>query len=302
MVRNPSKKVLKQSGKFTNSLDLQNQFFANGEERRNKGDKKDSDSGYWNGGRCNWGGSHNLQEDCETLANFFNEVASIANDVSEIKLAVNEQIFNQKKQALIDKIKSLNNKCQVSKSCSIANICCIWNDYFGSFLKPFLDNFSSKLAKQINEVIKLEPKHQKEILELEKQAQELQSTYDDNVRKANDPNTSPEQKTKFLLLADEAANKAKALKSKIKANPLADLSRFSNLDDLNVLLKGNITKKAPSSNKSSGSGSNSSQNTSNSNQNSTNPENNQQLLIFAGIVLLIIFYFYTQKEEENYHF
>jgi hypothetical protein len=155
------------------------------------------------------------------------------------------------------------------------------------------------LANQLNEVIKLEPKHQKELLDLEKQAQELQSSYDENIRKANDPNTSAEDKTKFLLLANEEAKKANVLKSKIKANPLADLSRFSNLDDLNILLKGNVSKKTLSSNKPNSS--NSSQNTSNFNQNLTNPENNQQLLIFAGIALLILFYFYTQNQE-NYDY
>ena len=288
------------SGKFTNSSDLQNRFFAEGEERRKKRDKESGDAGYWTGGKCNWGGSHNLQEDCEELAKFFNNANSIADDVNEIKLAANEEIFNQKKQALISKIKNLNSKCNVTSTYSVANVCCIWNDYFGSFLKQFLETFSTKLANQLSEVEKLTPKHQKELLELEKQAQELQSAYDENIRKVNDPNTSEADKTKFLLLADEAAKKANSLKSKIKSNPLADLSRFSNLDDLTVLLKGNITKKSPSSRKSSSS--NFSQNTTNPNQNSTNPENNQQLLVFAGIAILIIFYFYTQKEEEIHNF
>ena len=36
-------------------------------ERWEKGDNKDGDASYWDGGRCNWGGSHNLQEDCENF-------------------------------------------------------------------------------------------------------------------------------------------------------------------------------------------------------------------------------------------
>ncbi|CAI2198615.1 12486_t:CDS:2, partial [Funneliformis geosporum] len=169
-----------------------------------------------------------------------------ADDVSEIKLSANETIFNQKKQALITKIKSLNTKCQTSDSYSIA-------------------------TNQLSEVEKLEPKHQKELLQLEKEAQELQSAYDENVKKANDTNTSVADKNKFLLLADEVAKKAKNLKSKIKTNPLADLSRFSNLDDLEVLLKGNIPKKPPSS-----SGNPRNTNPSNGGENS-NSNNSQQL-------------------------
>ncbi|CAI2182395.1 1390_t:CDS:2, partial [Funneliformis geosporum] len=232
------KRIKKVSGQFTNSADLQNRFFAEGEERRKKGDKAS--------GRCEWGGSHSLQEDCESLAKFFNDTNSIADDVSEIKLSANETIFNQKKQALITKIKSLNTKCQTSDSYSIA-------------------------TNQLSEVEKLEPKHQKELLQLEKEAQELQSAYDENVKKANDTNTSVADKNKFLLLADEVAKKAKNLKSKIKTNPLADLSRFSNLDDLEVLLKGNIPKKPPSS-----SGNPRNTNPSNGGENS-NSNNSQQL-------------------------
>ena len=287
------------SGNFTDSADLQNRFFMKGEERRKKGDKASGDSGYWNGGRCQWGGSHNLQEDCEALAKFFNDTNSIADDVSEIKLSANETAFNQKKQILINKIQGLISKCQTSNSYSIANICCIWSDYFGSFLKPFLNTFSNKLQRQLGEVQNLEPKHQKELLQLEKEAQELQSAYDENMKKANDPNISPEDKTKFLLLANEVANKAKHLKSKIKQNPLADLSRFSNLDDLTTLLGGNVPKKPPSSNKPN------SQNTSDSSNNNSNPtsnnsdwlQENKQLLIIAGATLIVIFYLYTQKEE-----
>ena len=64
-------------------------------------------------------------EDCESLAQFFNATASISDDVEQIKLSANEQIFNQKKQALISKIQGLISKCQTSDSYSIASVCCI---------------------------------------------------------------------------------------------------------------------------------------------------------------------------------
>lgn len=303
MPRRNRKKNIK-SGEFTNSVDLQNRFFAETEERRQKGDKKDGDAGYWNGGRCEWGGSHNLQEDCEALAKFFNDTNSIENDVNDIKLAANESIFNQKKQTLISKIKSLNSKCNVTESYSIANICCIWNDYFGSFLQPFLRTFASKLSRQLNDIEKLEPKHQKELLQLEKEAQELQSIYDENVKKANDPNTSPADKAKFLLLANEAATKTKNLKAKIKANPLADLSRFSNLDDLETLIGGNVPKNPPSSknSKTSGSGGGSGGTTSTPNlfeDPQSFLEKNQSLIFVAIGLIVVLFLFYSQNQKSE---
>lgn len=291
------------SGKFTNVEDLKNRFFANSEERRKAGDKAHGDAGYWNGGRCEWGGSHNLQEDCNALAEFFNATASISDDVEKIKLSANETIFNQNKQASISKIQDCISKCQTSNTYSIASVCCIWSDYFGSFLKPFLNTFSSKLQRQLGDVQKLEPKHQKELLQLEQEARELQSAYDENLKKANDPNTSPEDKREFLLLASQTAEKAKRLKSKIKQNPLADLSRFSNLDDLEILIGGSVPKN-PSS---KGSGRNSrSSNSSQKNRgggsdpdNSQSQNNQQQFLIFAGLTILAIFFLMNQSKDHD---
>jgi len=49
-------------------------------------------------------------------------------------------MFKTNQQALITKIKGLINNCQITSSSSIANICVIWNDFFGNFLKKYLDN------------------------------------------------------------------------------------------------------------------------------------------------------------------
>ena len=50
---------------------------------------------------------HNLTKDCNDLTEFFNSTASIADDVSEMKLSANEEIFNQKKQALMEQLESV---------------------------------------------------------------------------------------------------------------------------------------------------------------------------------------------------
>ena len=285
------------SRQFTNAEKLKDSFFANSERRRKAGDKIYGDAGYWSGGRCNWGGSHNLKEDCDSLAVFFNGTASIADDVNEIKLSANEQIFIQKKQSLVSKIQKLVDQCQTSDSYSIANICCIWNDYFGSFLKPFLNNFSKTLQRQLKEVERLEPKHQKELLQLEADAKKAENEYKESKARA-DQETNPDKKAEFMLLANKAARKAEDIKRKVKVNPLADLSRFSNLDDLEILKKGNIPKEPPS-----GPGNPRNTDPKGSNFNNSQQSTNQQyLLIFAGISLLIIFYLYTQNQEESNHY
>ncbi|CAJ0747802.1 1575_t:CDS:10 [Entrophospora sp. SA101] len=259
-----SKKVI--SGKFTNAGDLKNRFHANAKSRIAAGNKKHGDSG----------GSHNLQEDCEALAVFFNSDASVSDGVGEIKLSANETIFNQKKQFLINKIQGLIGQCQTSNYYSVAG-----------------------LQRQLGDVQKLEAKHQKELLQLEQEARELESAYDENVKKANDPNTSPEDKTKFLILANQISEKAKRLKSKIKQNPLADLSRFSNLDDLTTLLGGNVPKNPPKP-KTKPDGSGGSTPTPNPLEDPKDFFEQYKTQIFMAIALIgVLFYLYTQKDIER---
>ena len=294
-------KKQKTSGKFTNATDLKNRFFAETEERRKAGDKTSGDAGYWTGGQCEWGGSHNLQEDCESLAQFFNNANSIADDVGEIKLSANEQIFNQRKQVLVNKVKDLLDKCKTSDSYSVASVCCIWNDYFGSFLKPFLETFSTKLSIQLTSIEKLEPRQQKELLQLEQEARELQSSYEDNVKKADDPNTSPEDKTKFLLLASQISEKAKRLKQRISQNPLADLSRFSNLDELKTLLQGKVPRKSSSSKKESKKDeSNADESLSNNKKENKDffEQHKTEIFVFASL-LLVLLVTYSQEDEDQ---
>ena len=112
---------------------MKDSFFAHTTVRQAQ--KISGDAGYWTGGQCEWGGSHNLQEDCEELAKFFNSIANISEDIDKIRLSANEEVFSSNKQQLISKLRGLIGKCQVSNSYSVANVCCIWNDFFGSFLK-----------------------------------------------------------------------------------------------------------------------------------------------------------------------
>ncbi|CAG8630853.1 10189_t:CDS:2, partial [Scutellospora calospora] len=157
------------------------------------------DAGYWQ------------DEDAEVLANFFNSIANITDDINNIKLSANEQIFNNNKQQLIAKIQGLIGKY----------------------------NFSVKLQRNLTAIEKLEPKHQKELLDLEKEAREAESAYKENLQKA-DNETDPDKKAEFIVLANKAAKKAEEIKRKVKNNPIAQLANFNYLDDLRALTQGNV--------------------------------------------------------------
>src|SRR5581483_6341335 len=92
---------------------------------------------------------------------------------------------------------------------------------------------------QLNSIEKLDPKHQQELLELENNLRKAESKYNENLSKYNDPNTSPEEKTKAMILVNEAADEIKKLKNKLKYNPLVNLERYNYLDDISKLTAGN---------------------------------------------------------------
>lgn len=291
------------SGNFTNTQDLIKSFLritgARQQAKARGNNDYAGDAGYWEGGRCNWGGSHKLEEDAEQLANFFNSVADISNDINNIKLSANEQAFNSNKQQLVSKIQGLISKCQMTSYYSVASICCIWNDFFGIFLKKYLDNFSAKLRRNLTEVEKLEPKHQKELLDLEKEAREAESAYKENLEKANNE-TDPVKKAEFVVLANKASKKAQELKRRIKNNPLAQLASFNYLDDLRALINGNVPPNVTPDRTPSGGGSGDG-----GNNQTPNPledpkqffEQNQ-MMIFIALAVLALFYLNSQNSND----
>jgi hypothetical protein len=290
------------SGNFTNREDLKNRFFS--ETSTRQAENISNDGTYWTGGRCQWGGSHNLDEDIDALAIFFNGLAKVDDDINEIKLAANETIFNQKKQALTSKIQQLLSKCRVTSATSVAGICIIWNDFFGKFLKKYLDRFSTKLTNQLNSIEKLEPKHQQELLQLEDDLRKAESKYNENLAKYNDPNISPTEKTKLMLLVNEALDDIKRIKGKLKHNPLANLERYNYLDDLERLFVGNAPE--PTNNPRGGREPGGSGSGGNGNGQTPNPledpksfftQNKTMLVFVLGLVGLAL-YLFIQKDDE----
>jgi len=62
---------------------------------------------YWEGGRCDYGGAHNLQEDCERLATFFDKINELKNTRKGLLTFTNQQEFEKQKQDLKDNWRNL---------------------------------------------------------------------------------------------------------------------------------------------------------------------------------------------------
>jgi len=71
-----------------------NKYFAN-------------DASYWEGGQCNWGGSHNLSEDCQTISQGFSKLDDLKNVESELNQCTSEQEFNSIKSRFTRQIQEL---------------------------------------------------------------------------------------------------------------------------------------------------------------------------------------------------
>lgn len=288
------------TGRFTTAEDLKNTFLKITGYRQAQG--VSGDANYWTGGRCNWGGSHNLMEDARCLESFFNSVAGINDDMENIKLSANEEIFISNKQQLINKIQGCISKCRTTSATSVGGICIIWNDFFGSFLKKYLDTFSGKLKRQLAVVEKLEPKHQQELLDLENQASAAKREYEENLRKADDPNLSEQEKAEFIALANKAAKKAEEIKKRIKNNPLTQASNFNFLDDIKALSSGNVPSNVTPDKRNFGNENFNASGSGSSNFSSfSKNSDNQQLIIIAAIAIVVIFLLLNKKEDAQYY-
>jgi hypothetical protein len=305
---------------FTNAQDIKNRFWTNAASRRQAGDKAYGDAGYWTEGRCNWGGNHNLDEDSQVLANWANDIVSTQHDAQELTLAVNEQEFNQKKQALVSKYQGCISRCQISSTSSIGGICCIWSDYFGSFVAPFANELKQDLQSRLSELQSIDPIHQRKILELEAELREVETKYNDAMTKAA-TETDPAKKVQFIAIAQAAEQTIRQAKTRLANNPLSKLAQYSYINNIGRLLNGNVPSsfpRQPQSDKSelssdsnnSGGGMGEGRTNPTGGQtpwtpwggsgsgNTNNQSNQQQLLILAGIVVLVIFYLMNQKDYD----
>lgn len=293
------------------------------------------DATYWEGGQCNWGGSHNLHEDCQTLANSFNKIDSLGNIKKELLDTTSKQEFEAKKENFLRKVQEAESglKIRTGSASSMFGICIIWADEASNKhverivneVKKELDKAKASLGKETYkwveeikqldleigkieaEVAKLrkealdekDPIRRAKIIEqIEDQGKVLQGKYQKKQELSNKFNFDPGKKVKNLI---DAIKRALDKKDK-KGSGNGGISR---------------TPRNPN-NSDSEDNSNDDENfnesdTDDDDDRSSNTtkkkrkvrknffQDNKQLIIIAGLALLVIIYLYSQNgEEENY--
>ena len=301
--------------------------------RIRKGNKNfANDAGYWDGGRCEWGGSHNLKEDCETIANSFNKINSLKEIKEELQKCTSKNEYDIKKSNYIRKCDEILSGLQMKtgSASSMFWICIIWNH------KDTNKTVESKVKVAREELQKLKTNLEKEdykwvqeIKELNLEINKINQRMEENKRKAM-KETDPVKKAALIqaieedgIILQQKYKKRKELGSKLIFNPDKYVS------DLVEAMKKAI-KRSRNKNKTPGSGGGNNNptdpNASDSDDESSDDEDNngnnggerkkkdksnffqknKQLILIGGIASLVIFYLYSQKnepqrQEENYY-
>ncbi|MCE8163125.1 MAG: hypothetical protein I3274_02805 [Candidatus Moeniiplasma glomeromycotorum] len=292
--------------------------------RSRKGNKKyDNDAQYWEGGRCNWGGSHNLQEDCQTFADGFNKVSGLKDIKSELQKCTSKSEYDQKKNNYIrqcdEALTGLNTN---TRSAYAFGVCCIWSDVdpkktVESKIKVVcqdLQNIKSTLQKE-------DYKWVQELKDLELEINQITQRMEENKRKAMNETDSIKKAALIAqidedgLLLQQKYQKKKELSNKFNFDPK------KKVDDLIKAMKKAIernNKKPRGSGGGGGSGRNRNPNNSESESSDSDDESsddddsnhhrkkdqpslfqNQQLILIAGVAVLILFFLWPAQKEVN---
>jgi len=272
--------------------------------QKKRGDERyKNDAGYWDGGRCAYGGAHNLQEDCERLAKFFSGITELKNARKDLLKFDNRTEFEKNQQNLLTKAKQAINGLQMKTGAntSVGGICIIWND-FSSYLDSTIDNFRGdmeQLKKDLEKVVYSEAKELQKILLDERK---LKKEIEENERRARNE-TDETKKKHFLFLAEEAKNQWKKVlerKKQLKSANLGDtFDPNKHIDDFLQKLEDKLNRKPPKPPLRTPF------NPTGANNGSAEPESffeQYKTQIFAVLALAFAFYLYSQKEtEENYY-
>ncbi|RHZ36041.1 hypothetical protein [endosymbiont GvMRE of Glomus versiforme] len=290
-----------------------------------------NDAGYWTGGHCNWGGSHNLREDCGTLARGFDKLESL--DSKKITDALtnttSEQEFNTQKSILLQKINEIESGLQVRTGASSAmfGICIIWADdamstYVESKMQECrrgIDILKSQLTGETYKWVEELKRIQFEIDQIEQRMQE-------NKRKAM--NEKDPTKKQALIVAIEEDGKLlqqkyrehQAHSNKYKFNPSKYVSDM--IEGMKKAIEGKNrggSGNSGNNNESGGGGNRKNPNNpfdSDSDDNNKDPDknnkkppknkrkkdddnqSNQQLIIFAVVALVVLFLLMNQSNSQ----
>ena len=313
---------------------LENQFKSAASmriKRKEKGNQDyANDAGYWDGGACNWGGSHNLKDDCATIARSFSKIDELKNTEKELSGCASKQEFTATKSRLIRQAEEIIEGLQVKtgNSSSMFGICCIWADY-SDFIDSKLRPLRSEVKQLQEKISKSEYKYFVELKTLKLEQKRIEQRMKDNKQKATNEK-DPTKKAILLQLIEEDGKQLETNLKKQKEIPTSNLKFEPDkyVNDLVNAMKEAIERKGSnptssnprkSRNATDLDNSDSEDDTpleeertvpNNNNQNDNQPtswwEENKELVILGSITSLIAFYFYYQEQskeqESNYYY
>ena len=315
-------------GKY-DKITLERQFKSAASLRIRKKERSNTnytnDADYWTGGRCNWGGSHNLSEDCGKIAHSFDKIEELKKVEKELQGCTSEREFNAIKSRLTRQAEEIEEglKEKTGSGSSMFGICIIWgeyNDFLDSKLKP-LRNEVNRLKENINNQ---QYKYYEELKLLKLEEKKIEARMKESKRKAQ-YETDPDQKALLLQMIDDDGKNLEENLKKQKLIPTANLKFEPDkyVSDLIESMKKAISENERGNDNSGGSRRNRPQNEDeNNNDRNGNSENSNnssssnsggsedndqpqpnffqenQFLILGTLGLLTFFYFYTQNQYE----
>lgn len=298
---------------------------------KERGDQRYSgDAGYWDGGRCDWGANHSLNEDCHTLEKAFNKISSLGDIKKELLESTSKEEFDAKKRNLIRKCEEALNglDMKIGTHTIMFGICIIWDDYTNDLEKE-KRSVKKEVEKARTSLEKETYKWAQEIKMLELEQSQIEKQMKENERKAKNE-TDPAQKALLIQLIEEDGKKLKRNFEKQKElNSRFNIDPAKKVQDLIEKMKKVINKGGEGNGNNdedddnSGeennqpnngdeeedentepSGNNSRRTPKKKKQNQPNFfQNNQQLVMIATLAALVIFYLMNQKSEKepNYY-
>jgi len=281
----------------------------------------------WTGGRCNWGGSHNLREDCQVLANFFTKISGLKEVKKKLTQFENQEEFETKKQDLSRQCQEAINGLQVSTGAatSVGGVCCIWGSYT-EHLDGLISTFRRELESLSGDIGRTPYNVAKKLKKLQLEEKNLKRAIEENLKRAA-MEKDPEKKKKILILVEEdkkkfQANLAEQAKIRIGENFDPDTYIEDFLKGVEDKLagrerrggrgSGNWKKPRDPSNPypDNADGNNDESDNGDNRISGRNPwrqpqqshdsfQQNQQLFIIAGVVVLVVFLLMSRKDGDE---
>ncbi|CAI2198111.1 5015_t:CDS:2, partial [Funneliformis geosporum] len=135
-----------------------------------------------NGGRCDYGGAHNLKEDCQKLSELFANITELRNCRRELTTFNNQEEFEKNKRELLEKVNEAINNLQMRTS--------------------DINNFRKEIEMLRSDIENVSYNEAKELLKLNVEERKLQKEIEENERKArNEPDEN--KKKQFIFLAED---------------------------------------------------------------------------------------------------